>query len=174
MCYNCSYCWSQMLFRLPDGTCPISIATSTTTKTTQLQRSVRIAVLRNRNFCQFAILVLKGFVGKILTSFFFIVFTLPQMWISSLHKYTPIVSPHWLLGKCFLHPYSSALLMNNGCRFLCFIAQNRHLDFQSSSVFVFSEFAVSLETVLAGHENWVYGLHWQPPTYQGAPVWAIY
>ncbi|CAF90374.1 unnamed protein product, partial [Tetraodon nigroviridis] len=29
------------------------------------------------------------------------------------------------------------------------------------------EFAVSLETVLAGHENWVYGLHWQPPTYEG-------
>uniref|UniRef100_A0A8C6T1K0 Elongator complex protein 2 n=1 Tax=Neogobius melanostomus TaxID=47308 RepID=A0A8C6T1K0_9GOBI len=25
------------------------------------------------------------------------------------------------------------------------------------------EFAVSLETVLAGHENWVYGVHWQPP-----------
>ncbi|KAE8282076.1 Elongator complex protein 2 [Larimichthys crocea] len=24
-------------------------------------------------------------------------------------------------------------------------------------------FAVSLETVLAGHENWVYGIHWQPP-----------
>uniref|UniRef100_A0A672SDU5 Elongator complex protein 2 n=1 Tax=Sinocyclocheilus grahami TaxID=75366 RepID=A0A672SDU5_SINGR len=25
------------------------------------------------------------------------------------------------------------------------------------------EFAVTLETVLAGHENWVYGIHWQPP-----------
>uniref|UniRef100_A0A8C1JKB5 Elongator complex protein 2 n=1 Tax=Cyprinus carpio TaxID=7962 RepID=A0A8C1JKB5_CYPCA len=25
------------------------------------------------------------------------------------------------------------------------------------------EFAVTLETVLAGHENWVYGVHWQPP-----------
>ncbi|XP_041040669.1 elongator complex protein 2 isoform X2 [Carcharodon carcharias] len=24
-------------------------------------------------------------------------------------------------------------------------------------------YAVTLETVLAGHENWVYGLHWQPP-----------
>lgn len=23
-------------------------------------------------------------------------------------------------------------------------------------------YAVSLETVLAGHENWVYGIHWQP------------
>ncbi|XP_075900199.1 elongator complex protein 2 isoform X2 [Nelusetta ayraudi] len=28
-------------------------------------------------------------------------------------------------------------------------------------------FAVSLETVLAGHENWVYGVHWQPPVYRG-------
>ncbi|XP_019751508.1 elongator complex protein 2 [Hippocampus comes] len=28
-------------------------------------------------------------------------------------------------------------------------------------------FAVALETVLAGHENWVYGLHWQPPSYKG-------
>ncbi|XP_077404393.1 elongator complex protein 2 isoform X2 [Vanacampus margaritifer] len=28
-------------------------------------------------------------------------------------------------------------------------------------------FAVALETVLAGHENWVYGVHWQPPTYEG-------
>uniref|UniRef100_A0A8C5BV60 Elongator complex protein 2 n=1 Tax=Gadus morhua TaxID=8049 RepID=A0A8C5BV60_GADMO len=28
-------------------------------------------------------------------------------------------------------------------------------------------FAVSLETVLAGHENWVYGVHWQPPRYEG-------
>ncbi|KAM9385150.1 elongator complex protein 2 [Pholidichthys leucotaenia] len=27
-------------------------------------------------------------------------------------------------------------------------------------------FAVSLETVLAGHENWVYGVHWQPPFYK--------
>ncbi|XP_048466977.1 elongator complex protein 2 isoform X2 [Rhincodon typus] len=24
-------------------------------------------------------------------------------------------------------------------------------------------YAVTLETVLAGHENWVYGVHWQPP-----------
>uniref|UniRef100_A0A3Q4BW09 Elongator complex protein 2 n=1 Tax=Mola mola TaxID=94237 RepID=A0A3Q4BW09_MOLML len=32
---------------------------------------------------------------------------------------------------------------------------------------VSSEFAVSLETVLAGHENWVYGVHWQPPLYKG-------
>ncbi|KAG7461407.1 elongator complex protein 2 [Solea senegalensis] len=30
-----------------------------------------------------------------------------------------------------------------------------------------SVFAVSLETVLAGHENWVYGVHWQPPFYKG-------
>ncbi|TRY84309.1 hypothetical protein DNTS_025420 [Danionella cerebrum] len=29
------------------------------------------------------------------------------------------------------------------------------------------EFAVTLETVLAGHENWVYGIHWQPPCGQG-------
>ncbi|XP_034016686.1 elongator complex protein 2 [Thalassophryne amazonica] len=32
---------------------------------------------------------------------------------------------------------------------------------------VSSVFAVSLETVLAGHENWVYGVHWQPPFYKG-------
>lgn len=31
-----------------------------------------------------------------------------------------------------------------------------------------SAFAVSLETVLAGHENWVYGVHWQPPFYKGS------
>ncbi|XP_041868544.1 elongator complex protein 2 [Melanotaenia boesemani] len=31
---------------------------------------------------------------------------------------------------------------------------------------VSSVFAVSLETVLAGHENWVYGVHWQPPVYK--------
>lgn len=29
-------------------------------------------------------------------------------------------------------------------------------------------FAVSLETVLAGHENWVYGVHWQPPVHTGS------
>ncbi|KAJ3609420.1 hypothetical protein NHX12_023941, partial [Muraenolepis orangiensis] len=28
-------------------------------------------------------------------------------------------------------------------------------------------FAVSLEAVLAGHENWVYGVHWQPPRREG-------
>ncbi|KAJ8273313.1 hypothetical protein GJAV_G00100150 [Gymnothorax javanicus] len=27
----------------------------------------------------------------------------------------------------------------------------------------FTRFAITLETVLAGHENWVYGVHWQPP-----------
>uniref|UniRef100_A0A673CNS1 Elongator complex protein 2 n=1 Tax=Sphaeramia orbicularis TaxID=375764 RepID=A0A673CNS1_9TELE len=32
---------------------------------------------------------------------------------------------------------------------------------------VSSVFALSLETVLAGHENWVYGVHWQPPFYRG-------
>ncbi|XDV34745.1 hypothetical protein PO909_004873 [Leuciscus waleckii] len=32
------------------------------------------------------------------------------------------------------------------------------------------EFAVSLETVLAGHENWVYGIHWQPPCVKGDSV----
>lgn len=31
------------------------------------------------------------------------------------------------------------------------------------------EFAVTLETVLAGHENWVYGIHWQPPCVKGIP-----
>ncbi|XP_071776254.2 elongator complex protein 2 [Centroberyx gerrardi] len=31
-------------------------------------------------------------------------------------------------------------------------------------------FAVSLETVLAGHENWVYGVHWQPPFYKGGKL----
>ncbi|XP_015227893.1 PREDICTED: elongator complex protein 2 [Cyprinodon variegatus] len=30
-----------------------------------------------------------------------------------------------------------------------------------------SQFAVSLETVLAGHENWVYGVSWQPPVFKG-------
>lgn len=28
-------------------------------------------------------------------------------------------------------------------------------------------YAVSLETVLAGHENWVYGIHWQPSFSKG-------
>ena len=32
---------------------------------------------------------------------------------------------------------------------------------------VSSAYAVSLETVLAGHENWVYGVHWQPPVTKG-------
>lgn len=35
---------------------------------------------------------------------------------------------------------------------------------------VSSVFAVSLETVLAGHENWVYGIHWQPPFYKGGEL----
>uniref|UniRef100_A0A3P8TAB7 Elongator complex protein 2 n=1 Tax=Amphiprion percula TaxID=161767 RepID=A0A3P8TAB7_AMPPE len=35
---------------------------------------------------------------------------------------------------------------------------------------VSSVFAVSLETVLAGHENWVYGVHWQPPFYKGGEL----
>ncbi|XP_026856665.2 elongator complex protein 2 isoform X1 [Electrophorus electricus] len=33
-----------------------------------------------------------------------------------------------------------------------------------------SVYAVALETVLAGHENWVYGVHWQPPFRKGASV----
>lgn len=28
-------------------------------------------------------------------------------------------------------------------------------------------FSVTLETVLAGHENWVYGVHWQPALITG-------
>lgn len=28
-------------------------------------------------------------------------------------------------------------------------------------------FAVTLETVLAGHENWVNAIHWQPSFYKG-------
>uniref|UniRef100_A0A8C4I2U4 Elongator complex protein 2 n=1 Tax=Dicentrarchus labrax TaxID=13489 RepID=A0A8C4I2U4_DICLA len=35
---------------------------------------------------------------------------------------------------------------------------------------VSSVFAVSLETVLAGHENWVYGVHWQPPLFKGGEL----
>ncbi|KAK5855175.1 hypothetical protein PBY51_005306 [Eleginops maclovinus] len=35
---------------------------------------------------------------------------------------------------------------------------------------VSSVFAVTLETVLAGHENWVYGVHWQPPLYKGGEL----
>ncbi|XP_018587314.2 elongator complex protein 2 [Scleropages formosus] len=31
-------------------------------------------------------------------------------------------------------------------------------------------FAVALETVLAGHENWVYGVHWHPPVVTGGTV----
>ncbi|XP_051948383.1 elongator complex protein 2-like isoform X2 [Xyrauchen texanus] len=31
-------------------------------------------------------------------------------------------------------------------------------------------FAVTLETVLAGHENWVHGIHWQPPLIKGDSV----
>ncbi|XP_036372087.1 elongator complex protein 2 [Megalops cyprinoides] len=33
-----------------------------------------------------------------------------------------------------------------------------------------TQFAVSLETVLAGHENWVYGIHWQPAVIKGGSV----
>uniref|UniRef100_A0A8C6PDX4 Elongator complex protein 2 n=1 Tax=Nothobranchius furzeri TaxID=105023 RepID=A0A8C6PDX4_NOTFU len=33
-----------------------------------------------------------------------------------------------------------------------------------------SVFAASLETVLAGHENWVYGVHWHPPVYKGGEL----
>ncbi|KAJ8403143.1 hypothetical protein AAFF_G00360590 [Aldrovandia affinis] len=33
-----------------------------------------------------------------------------------------------------------------------------------------ARFAVTLETVLAGHENWVYGVHWQPPFFKGGSV----
>ncbi|XP_061903182.1 elongator complex protein 2 isoform X1 [Entelurus aequoreus] len=35
---------------------------------------------------------------------------------------------------------------------------------------VSSVFAVSLETILAGHENRVYGVHWQPPSYTGGQL----
>ncbi|XP_037549325.1 elongator complex protein 2 [Nematolebias whitei] len=35
---------------------------------------------------------------------------------------------------------------------------------------IISAFAVSLETVLAGHENWVYGVHWQPQVYKGGEL----
>ncbi|KAG5842647.1 hypothetical protein ANANG_G00179830 [Anguilla anguilla] len=37
-----------------------------------------------------------------------------------------------------------------------------------------TRFAVTLETVLAGHENWVYGVHWQPPScHAGGSVVAL-
>ncbi|KAM3596864.1 uncharacterized protein V6R79_021827 [Siganus canaliculatus] len=42
--------------------------------------------------------------------------------------------------------------------------------FQVKDKGVSLEFAVSLETVLAGHENWVYGVHWQPPLYKGGEL----
>ncbi|XP_075995702.1 elongator complex protein 2 isoform X2 [Genypterus blacodes] len=42
--------------------------------------------------------------------------------------------------------------------------------FQVKERDVSSAFAVSLETVLAGHENWVYGVHWQPPHYKGGEL----
>ncbi|XP_056154531.1 elongator complex protein 2 [Lampris incognitus] len=42
--------------------------------------------------------------------------------------------------------------------------------FQVKEGDVLSEFAVSLETVLAGHENWVYAVHWQPPCYNGGKL----
>uniref|UniRef100_A0A8C9T233 Elongator complex protein 2 n=1 Tax=Scleropages formosus TaxID=113540 RepID=A0A8C9T233_SCLFO len=38
--------------------------------------------------------------------------------------------------------------------------------FEDSSI----AFAVALETVLAGHENWVYGVHWHPPVVTGGTV----
>ena len=28
-------------------------------------------------------------------------------------------------------------------------------------------YAVSVESVLSGHENWVYGVHWQPAQHTG-------
>ncbi|XP_051519316.1 elongator complex protein 2 [Myxocyprinus asiaticus] len=52
-------------------------------------------------------------------------------------------------------------------------------DLQSDTVIKMKEnvfevcgdvFAVTLETVLAGHENWVYGMHWQPPQTKGDSV----
>uniref|UniRef100_A0AAQ5ZLL4 Elongator complex protein 2 n=1 Tax=Amphiprion ocellaris TaxID=80972 RepID=A0AAQ5ZLL4_AMPOC len=42
--------------------------------------------------------------------------------------------------------------------------------FEVQKIYVSSVFAVSLETVLAGHENWVYGVHWQPPFYKGGEL----
>lgn len=33
-----------------------------------------------------------------------------------------------------------------------------------------SVYAVTLEAVLAGHENWVYGVHWQPPVSKGGEL----
>ncbi|KAJ7991784.1 hypothetical protein DPEC_G00287460 [Dallia pectoralis] len=56
-------------------------------------------------------------------------------------------------------------------------AEGNHLDVcairMSEEVFTLTEsgatsvFAVTLETVLAGHENWVYGVHWQLPVVKG-------
>ncbi len=28
-------------------------------------------------------------------------------------------------------------------------------------------YAVSVESVLQGHENWIYSIHWKPPTMKG-------
>uniref|UniRef100_A0A8C1USF5 Elongator complex protein 2 n=1 Tax=Cyprinus carpio TaxID=7962 RepID=A0A8C1USF5_CYPCA len=39
--------------------------------------------------------------------------------------------------------------------------------FQKDKIKDYVLFAVTLETVLAGHENWVYGVHWQPPCVKG-------
>uniref|UniRef100_A0A3P8VKF9 Elongator complex protein 2 n=1 Tax=Cynoglossus semilaevis TaxID=244447 RepID=A0A3P8VKF9_CYNSE len=39
--------------------------------------------------------------------------------------------------------------------------------FEVTEADITTKFAVTLETVLAGHENWVYGIHWQPPLHQG-------
>lgn len=66
-----------------------------------------------------------------------------------------LVIRHYFLWRFFL-------LLFLSCFFLGFICV---LSTDKSSVY-----AVSLETVLAGHENWVYGVHWQPPLYQGTLI----
>uniref|UniRef100_A0AAX7U4P1 Elongator complex protein 2 n=1 Tax=Astatotilapia calliptera TaxID=8154 RepID=A0AAX7U4P1_ASTCA len=47
---------------------------------------------------------------------------------------------------------------------------NHSIIKMKEDIFESSVYAVSLETVLAGHENWVYGVHWQPPLYQGGEL----
>lgn len=52
----------------------------------------------------------------------------------------------------------SFLAFRKKCPFLCFVVDTD------------TTYAITLESVLAGHENWVYAVHWQPSFSKGKKI----
>lgn len=68
------------------------------------------------------------------------------------------------------HLFHEISLICTTCLYICYAELTVAYVSCLPATDVHAVFAVSLETVLAGHENWVYGLHWQPPSFKGTLI----